>query len=321
MSDERFYIGVDLGGTNIASAVVSDAGALSGKSSIPTPRGCNEIADAIARCCRMSMRAAGISCGDVVSVGVGVPGTVDGHGNVLFACNIDMRSFPLAEALSSRLGLPVTLDNDANCAAAGEYLAGCGRGCSSLLCLTIGTGIGGGFVSNGRIFRGFNGCAPEVGHMVIDFGGRRCACSRRGCFETLASASALERMTREYIAEQPDSICAAIAAGRGRVDGRTIFAAMDSGDAGARDVFRRYAEYLACGVTNLVNIFQPELVCLGGGISAQGERLIAPVRGIVEAEDYARVGARRTKIVCASLGNDAGITGAALMGRLNGGNT
>ena len=318
MNDRKLYLGVDLGGTNIAVGISDAGGNLSGKLSRPTPRGTGSIISAIAGACEQSLADAGLSVSDIDSLGVGVPGTIYPEGVVSYACNLGMKNVQLAKLLSERMGLPVFVENDGNCAAVGEYLVGCGRDAKSLLCVTIGTGVGGGFVENGRLFRGANGCGVELGHMVIEYGGRLCACSRRGCFETYASATALIRDCCEYIDSAPNSQCAAIAAERGGVDGRTIFLAMDAGDSGAGRVFGRYASYLACGLTNLVNIFQPELICIGGGISAQGERLLAPVRAILAEEDYARDCDVRAELVCARLGNDAGIIGAALLSRLKG---
>ncbi len=168
-------------------------------------------------------------------------------------------------------------------------------------------------MEEGRLFRGFNGCGAEMGHMVIHRGGRECACGRRGCFETYASVTALIDACRTYIAEAPGSACAYIAARQGKVDGHTVFLAMDAGDAGAEEIFRRYTADLACGLTNLVNIFQPEILCIGGGISARGERLLSPVREIVNRENYARDCPARSTLTAAKLGGDAGIIGAALL--------
>ncbi|MGE4353251.1 MAG: ROK family protein [Oscillospiraceae bacterium] len=313
----NLHIGVDLGGMKIAAGIVSDHGELITKSSMKTPRGAENIADAIYNCAMLAMDLASIDIDDVSTVGVGVPGTVFPRGNISFACNIGLKSTPLADMLESRFERPVFLENDGNCAAAGEYLAGSGVGSRSLLAVTLGTGIGGGYVENGRLFRGFNGCGAELGHMVIVHGGRECSCVRRGCFEAYASVSALISMLRDYIENYPLCPCAVLSRERGVVDGHTVFLAMDAGDSGAKELYQRYISYLACGVTNLVNIFQPEIVCLGGGISARGERLLAPVREILMREDYARDCAERTKLVAALLGNDAGIIGSALLHKIN----
>jgi len=304
---EKLYIGIDLGGTNIAAGLVTETGEILKKLSIATPSGSEAIVSAIEMLCRELMDE------NVSSIGIGVPGTVWPRGTVSYACNIDMRDYPLSNLLSEKLSLPVYVENDANCAALGEYLAGCGKDTSSLLCVTIGTGVGGGFVEKGQLYRGFNGCGVEIGHMVIDPYGEKCACGRRGCFETYASASALIGKCREYAENYPSSPMAKIA--ETGIDGRSVFDAMDRGDKGAAEIFDSYVKYLACGLTNLTNIFQPEILCIGGGISAQGERLIKPVRDIIENEDYARDCHCRTRIIQAQLGNDAGIIGAALLER------
>jgi len=307
---EKLYLGVDLGGTNIAAGLTDSAGTLLKKESVPTPRGTEQIVEAITGLCDR------LTGGETAaSLGVGVPGTVWPKGTVSYACNIDMKKVPLEEMLREKLRLPVHVENDANCAALGEYFAGAGKGAASLLCVTLGTGVGGGFVENGRLFRGFNGCGAEMGHMVIRIGGKECACGRRGCFERYASVTALIEGCLAYIAEAPGSACAQIAARQGKVDGHTAFLAMEAGDAGAEAVFQHYVTDLACGLTNLVNIFQPEVLCVGGGISARGETLLAPVREIVERENYARDCPARFTLTAAKLGGDAGIIGAALLER------
>lgn len=319
MSSEKLYLGTDVGGTNTVSGVVTDQGLLLGKASLPTPRGSDAIADAIAQTCCLALAGCGRMPEEISSLGIGVPGTVYPAGTVSFACNLGMKNTPLAELLRQRLGVPVYLENDANCAAVGEYLAGCGRDTSSLLCVTIGTGVGGGFVENGRLWRGANGCGLEVGHMVIRQDGFPCSCGRRGCFESCASATALIRLCRDYIAQVPASPCAHIAQEQGDVNGHTVFLAMDAGDSGAQAIFDTYISALACGLTNLVNILQPQVLCLGGGISAQGERLLTPVRQLVLSEDYARDCPTQVRLLPAALGNDAGIIGAALLEKLSNG--
>lgn len=313
---DKLYLGVDLGGTSLSAGVVTATGELLAKASLPTPRGTDEIVSAICAACMSALRGSGTDTGSISSLGIGVPGTIYPQGCVSFACNINMADVPLSEILHERLELPVFLENDANCAAVGEYLAGCGKGASSLLFITIGTGIGGGFIENGRLFRGHNGCGAELGHTVIVHDGRECACGRRGCFETYASTAALIRDCCDYISKYPSSLLASISAERSKVDGHTVFLAMDEGDASATEIFSRYCSYLACGLTNFVNIFQPELICIGGGISKRGDRLLKPVREILMREDYARQCSQRTQLVFSALNDDAGIIGAALLEKL-----
>ena len=210
----------------------------------------------------------------------------------------------------------VGLENDANCAAKGEAEAGAAKGCKSSVLITLGTGVGGGVILNGEIYRGFNFAGAELGHIVIDHKGPVCSCGRRGCWEMYSSATALCRMTREKIKEHPESLMNELVGGKeSRVSGRTAFDAMRRGDVYAREVIESFAEYLACGITNIVNIFQPEILTVGGGISAEGETLLAPVRAILEKEQYSRVCEKKTILRKAQLGNDAGIIGAALLWR------
>ena len=215
--------------------------------------------------------------------------------------------------MSRRLGKEIYLENDANAAALGEYAAGAGKGSRSLVLITLGTGVGGGAVLDGRLYTGFNHAGLEVGHMVIEHGGRPCTCGRLGCFEAYCSATALIKRTREIMAEDRSSLLWQIAGDLEHVNGRTPFDAAARGDAAAGKLIDEYIEYLACGVASLVNIFQPEVLCVGGGPSAQGETLLAPVRYILDREDYARNNVRRTRLMGAALGNDAGIIGAALL--------
>lgn len=310
------YLGVDLGGTNIACAVVNEDGEILGKSSIPTalPDSPQAIADRIAKCCQLAVDAAGYSMDDIVSVGIGTPGIANAQeGIVEYSCNLGFSNTPLAEMVGRLVGKPVYLENDANAAALGEYAAGCGRGCHSLVAITLGTGVGGGVVIQDRLLTGFNFAGAEIGHFVMVQDGELCSCGRRGCFETYCSATALIRQTRRAMQAHPESLLWQVAPTLEEVDGRTSFDAMRQGDAVAKEVVDQYIKYLAGGLTSIINIFQPEVLCVGGGICNQGETLLAPVREIFNKEDYARDSKRRTSIVRATLGNDAGIIGAALL--------
>ena len=310
------YLGIDLGGTNVAAAVVDQEGAILGKVSPPTPRGVEAVADQMAAASRAAVEAAGLSMDDIASVGIGSPGAIDPeNGMVKFWSNLDFRNVPLAEMMSRRLGKEIYLENDANAAALGEYAAGAGKGSQSLVLVTLGTGVGSGAVLNGKLYTGFNYAGMEAGHMVIEHGGRPCTCGRRGCFEAYCSATALIKRTREVMQEDPNSLLWKLAGSPEAVNGRTPFDAAAQGDAAAGRVIDEYVDYLGCGIASLVNLFQPEVICIGGGPSAQGETLMAPVRYILNREDYARNNLHRTRLVRASLGNDAGIIGAALLPR------
>ena len=309
------YLGIDLGGTNVAAAVVDKDGSILGKASLPTPRtGAEAVADQMAAAAAAAVEKAGISMEQVESVGIGSPGTIEPqHGLIKFWSNLDFEDVPLVALMEERLSKPIYLENDANAAALGEYAAGAGKGSQSMVAITLGTGVGGGAILNGKLYTGFNYAGMEVGHFVIEHGGRLCTCGRRGCFEAYCSATALIKRTREVMEEDPNSLLWKLAGSPEEVNGRTPFDAAAQGDAAAGRVIDEYVDYLGCGIASLVNLFQPEVVCIGGGPSAQGETLMAPVRYILNREDYARNNLHRTRLVRASLGNDAGIIGAALL--------
>ena len=306
------YIGIDLGGINIAVALVSEEGQILARHSCPTPRGPEAVADAIAAEVREVLSRAGET--EVPYLGLGTPGTIDPEkGVVEYWSNLDFRHVPLADMLRERLGLPVLMENDANCAALGEYIAGAGRGSRSMVVITLGTGVGGGAVLNGKLYTGFNYAGMEVGHFAIEHGGRPCTCGRMGCFEAYCSATALIRQARLAMEREPGTLLWKLAGSPDEVDGRMVFEALAQNDETAIELVRQFTDYLGCGVTSLVNIFQPEVFCIGGGISNAGEALLGPVRAILDREDYARHNAARTRLQRAELGNDAGIIGAALL--------
>lgn len=308
------YLGIDLGGTNVAAAVVDDAGTILGRASLPTPRGVEPVADAMAAAAHAAAVDAGVGWEEIATVGVGSPGTIQpAEGVVKYWSNLDFRDVPLAALLEARLNKEIHLENDANAAALGEYAAGAGKGSSSMVAITLGTGVGGGAVLDRKLYTGFNYAGLEVGHFVIEYNGRPCTCGRRGCLEAYCSATALIKRTREAMQAHRDSKLWELAGGSEGVNGRTPFDAAALGDAAAGQVIDEYVSYLGCGVASLVNIFQPEVFCIGGGPSAQGETLMAPVRYILNREDYARNQVHRTRLVRAQLGNDAGLIGAALL--------
>lgn len=311
-----YYLGIDLGGINVAAAVVDETGRLLGKGKISTPRtGAEAVAAAMADAASQAVTAAGLTLEDIQSVGVGSPGTIDPReGVVEYWSNLDFHHVPLAGMIRERLGLPVYLENDANAAALGEYAAGAGKGSHSMVAITLGTGVGGGAVLDGKLYTGFNYAGLEVGHFVIEYNGRLCTCGRRGCFETYASATAIIKRARSRMMDNRDSLLWKLADGAlEKVEARTVFDAAAAGDLLAKELVEEYETYLACGITSLINVFQPEVFCVGGGVAGAGETLLTPVRQIVEREDYARACAKRTRLVLAQLGNDAGLIGAALL--------
>ena len=309
------YIGIDVGGTNLKAGLVDQSGTILAVERTPLDfRGPESFADTLASLAKAVMASGGAAAQDVEYVGIGIPGAVAG-GDILYTANIPMKNVPLEKLFRQHLDLPVLLGNDADCAAVGEWSCGVGRGTKHFIVITLGTGVGGGMILNGKLYSGC-GAGGEVGHIVVQKDGVPCNCGRRGCWEAYASATGLIRETTEAMKAHPESLLHQVAAQNGAVDGRTSFQAAEQGDETALAVCRSYAEYLASGVTDLVNILHPEAVALGGGVAAAPEYLLLdPVREIVARECYARPVGQVPHIVRAELGNDAGIIGAAMLGR------
>ena len=246
-------------------------------------------------------------------VGVGLPGAVDG-GDVLFTTNIPMENVPLEKLFRQHLDLPLLLGNDADCAAVGEFFGGAGKGTRDFAVVTLGTGVGAGIIVDGKLRGGL--ASSEAGHMVIIQDGEPCNCGRRGCWERYASATGLIQQTKRAMEAHPESLLHEIAAESG-VEGRTAFQAAEAGDEAALEVCRNYVNYLAGGLTSLINILRPEAVAIGGGVAAAPERLLLePLREAVAKESFSRHGGRITKVLRTERGNDAGIIGAAMLGRV-----
>ena len=316
-----YTIGIDLGGTNIVASVVDDDYNIIGTSKTPTnsPRSADEIFDDIADVCEEAVKTAGLTMEDIDSVGMGTPGTVNQDGVIEFANNLAFNNVPARTMLAKRINKPeekVFIENDANCAALGEAYAGCGNGAKAFVAVTLGTGVGSGVIIGGKIVNGVNYAGGECGHMVIVVDGEQCSCGRKGCWEAYASATALIRQTKKAMEEYPDSLMHKLAKEEGKVSGRTAFDAMRLGDIAGIKVVDDYIKYVACGLINIVNALQPEIICIGGGICNEGETLMKPLRRFVQSERYSIHSKIQTKIVKAELGNDAGVIGAALLGKV-----
>lgn len=314
----KYYLGIDLGGTNIAAGVVDESYKIIAQTSVKTnsPRPAEAIIDDMAMVAREALKKANLSVDDVEWVGVGAPGSVNQDtGIVEYSNNLGFLDVPLRKMLEDRLHSKVFIENDANAAAYGEYMAGSAKDVDTSVMVTLGTGVGGGIVISNRIYTGFNFAGAELGHVVIEMDGRECTCGRKGCLEAYASATGLIKTTKEAMLANKDSVMWELVGGDiNRVNGRTSFDGMRKGDPAAKKVVDEYIRQLACGVTNIINIFQPDMLCIGGGISREGDYLLAPLKEIVSREVYSRHSARNTEIVIATLGNDAGIIGAALLG-------
>lgn len=309
-------IGIDLGGTNIAAGIVDENGKILYKKSVPTgaSRPKEAIIDDIAALCRVLTSEAGLIFSEIDSVGIAVPGGVDEKsGKILFTPNIPFSGLPICRILSEKLdGVRVTLANDANAATLAEVLVGAAKGADNAVMITLGTGVGGGIVMDKKIYSGANGLAAELGHFVLQMGGEKCGCGRRGCFEAYASATALIRMTKEELNTCFMSGEATLMAQSKEINARTPFDAFRAGDKAAARVIEKYTSALANGIVSLINIFQPDVFIIGGGISGQGQFLIDLLQPKVDAEDFARGAMKRTRLCTATCGNDAGIIGAAL---------
>ena len=312
-------IGVDLGGTNIAAGLLNENYEIIIKKSVKTdlPRPAIEIADSIVLLVKEIMEEENLKANNIVQIGIGTPGAVLKDGTVSFSSNLGFKDTPLRELIEKDLpGIPVKVGNDANCAALGEAIAGAGKGCKDFLAVTLGTGIGGGILIDGHMLTGINGAAGEIGHMTIRTGGIKCPCGREGCFEQYASATALIRQTKEALKGDVDKkslMWDYLEKGIESVNGITAFKAARLGDTLGKQVVNKYIDFLAEGTANLINIFQPEMVCLGGGISKEGEFLLKPLREKILKLEYTGGRKPATKIKTAFLGNDAGIIGAAFL--------
>ena len=313
-----YRIGVDLGGTNIAVGLINDNYEIIARAGTKTniPRPAEEIFADIVKCAKEAVAKAGVEMSEVSSIGIGTPGSCDKkNGVILYANNLYFDNVPAVELVHRELpGIPVYIENDANCAALGEALAGSGKGKKSFIAVTLGTGVGSGIILDGQILTGCNDAGGELGHMVIKFDGEPCNCGRIGCWERYASATALVNQTKAAMLEHKDSVMWQLASGDvNNAGGRTAFDAMRIGDKWGTEVVDNYIRYIAVGTTNIVNIFQPEMICFGGGICNEGETLLAPIREHVARERYSKKQEIQTEICRATLGNDAGIIGAACL--------
>lgn len=316
-----YRIGIDLGGTNIAAGLVNEEMKIVRKKSVPTQaeRAPECIVDDIAALCASLVAEEGITAEDVESVGIASPGVANhDDGVVEYANNLPFRRFPIAALLAERFPVKrIRIENDANAAAWGEAVAGAAKGTRNNVMITLGTGVGGGIIIDDKVYSGFNYAGGELGHIVICADGRQCSCGRKGCWEAYSSATALINMTREKLEECAalgrETKMTALVAEKGKISGRTAYDAMRLGDAAAKEVVDTYVHFLAVGLTNIVNIFQPQVISLGGGVSNERDTLLNPLIPMVRAEAYGSGIVEGPEIRVAELGNDAGIIGAAML--------
>ena len=315
----KHYLGIDLGGTNIAVGVLDEEHRFLAKTSTPTlsRRGFEAVVADMADAAVRALAQANLTADDVEYIGIGAPSTMNPFNHhIIFANNLGWRDADVIGEFRKHLDKPAFIANDADCAALGEAVAGDAKQYGACILLTLGTGVGGGVIVNGHIFNGGTGYGCEPGHMIIIAGGEPCSCGRRGCLEAYASVTALIRDTIRAMAAHPESLMREMCGEDIRkVNGRLAFDAARRGDRTAQEVVDNFIEYLALGISNLSIFFRPDVFIIGGGVSNEGENLLAPLRRRVEALDlYTTEFVPQPEIIKAKLGNDAGIIGAAMLG-------
>lgn len=317
-----YYVGIDLGGTNIAAGIVDENYNIIVKGSVPTgaEREGELVIKDMGKLCSDLVEKAGISIDEIEYAGIASPGTVKPEtGYIEYANNLNFKNFPIADILKKYFPVKrVLVENDANAAAKGEAVAGAAKGVKDAVMITLGTGVGGGIIIDGKVYAGFNHAGGELGHTVIEYNGRPCSCGRRGCWEAYSSATGLINMTREKIdeckANGRATIMTEMVEKDGKVSGKTAFAAMKQGDAAGAEVVDMYVSYLACGISNMINTFMPKILVIGGGVCNEKEHLLNPLNAKIAGEIYGDDASESTEIKTAILGNDAGIIGAAVLG-------
>ncbi len=311
-----YYIGIDFGGTNISGGIVDISGKVLLKKSTPTKaeRNYNEIILDMINLCKGLCCEYGLEIHDIEKIGIGCPGSIDSEsGNIEYVNNLNFNNVNMKNEFARFFDTPVYIDNDANCAALGESISGACKNVKNSITITLGTGIGGGIIIDGKIYNGSFSCGGEVGHIVIEHNGRPCSCGRKGCFEAYCATSALTKYAKKVISNHPEAdIYKAVLGNVDVINTELLFEFYKNNEVLSKKIIEEYISYLADGITNLVNIFQPDIIAIGGGISAQGDTLLKPVIDIVKKDVYG--GVLKTKIVKAILGNDAGIVGAAMLG-------
>lgn len=314
----KYYLGIDLGGTNIATGVLDESYRFLARHNVSTlgTRPFDVVVRDMATAAQEVLAKAGLTEKDISYVGIGAPSTIDPNTHhVVFANNLGWKDADLEGEFRKSWNVPVRIGNDADCAALGEALAGSAKDYDSMMLLTLGTGVGGSFILDKKIYLGGNGYGCEPGHSVLVYNGELCTCGRRGCLEAYASVTALIRQTVEMMAAYPRSLMRELCEHDLRkVSGRTAFDAAKKGDEAALRVVENYVNYLSAGIVSLVTSFRPAVVLLGGGISNEGDYLLEPVRRLVRETLYNADMIEAPAILRASLGNDAGIIGAAFLG-------
>ncbi len=312
---EKLILGIDLGGTKILTSLVNSEGQILSRDHSVTPaaKGPESVIQAVVASAERALKGAPVSIEQVSAVGVGAPGLADTEAGILFTSpNLPgWKDVPLRDIIQEKLKKKAFLINDGSAAALGEHYFGAAKGVNHFIYVTISTGIGAGIVSDGKALKGFKGMAGEVGHMTIADEGPLCHCGNRGCWETLASGTALAKVARTRIETGADTTILNFAEGKiDRVTAQAVQAAAEEGDPLANELILKSAYYLGVGVANLINIFNPELIVIGGGLSNMGPRLFQPAHKVVQERAFNRA-YRTVRFVKAALGRNSGVLGAA----------
>ncbi len=315
----KLYIGVDLGGTNIGAGIVDEEGSILVKDEVPTgsSRPYDEIIKDMADLIGEILKQGGYELSDVESIGIGSPGCIDNEqGEVVFANNLNWKHVPVREELQRHIDLPIYLENDANVAGLAEAVTGACKGVENSVTITLGTGVGSGIIIGGRPYSGSHGVGAELGHMIVRVDGVPCTCGNRGCFERYTSATALIREGKKVAKANPDSIIAKSVEGDlDKISAKTVIDAAKAGDEVALEVFDNYIYYLAMGIVTIINSFDPSIIAIGGGVSRAGDFLLDSLKEQVKEHIFYK-DMPYADIRLSELGNDAGIIGAAMLGRL-----
>ena len=307
-----YYIGIDLGGTNVAAGIVNEKGEILNKTSSPTPKtGAEDVCDVMCAVSRKLMGEMNLTADDIEGIGVGCPGIVDNkEGIIRHLSNLGMTGVNLRKILSEKLGVKkISIENDANAAAMAEYKF-YGDNAESFIFITLGTGVGGGIIINKKVYSGFNGAGAELGHLIIESDGIECTCGCKGCWERYASVTALCNFTKEALEKNKDSLMHKWVEENGKINGRCAFDCAKKGDKTAKEVVDLYIKYVGVGITAIINVFQPQKIVIGGGISKEGNYLLNPLKEQVYSCKYNNY-VEKCSLEIARLFNDAGIIGAA----------
>ena len=313
----NYYLGLDVGGTNLVAGVVDEEYHIISKVSIPAGahRTIEEITDDMVAVSLQAISKSGLSEGDISKWGIGMPSYVNPKTKLLVHANcFGWKNVPIYDYLERKLSLPLQIENDANCAALGEALAGAAKGVGNVVMLTIGTGLGGGIIMNGKIHCGADRMGAELGHVKLVYDGIQCTCGQKGCAEAYCSATALIRQAKEAVRQNRNSLLWDLCGGDiNTIEGKTIFKGIEMGDETARQILEQYTEYMTCAMSTYITLFRPEKIILGGGIAQAGELLLAPVRERLIPNTFAGTEIGVPTVETAKLGNDAGIIGAAFL--------